>query len=144
MNKSIGLRIVSALVLLAVVAGVGAFAFRSGMERGLATNVAELPQFKDLPKDGVPPIMYRYDGFGRGYGMPFHRPHFGFGFGIFGFLFTLFLFFIALKALRVLFWGPRWGHMRGSWGRHWEGGVPPMFEEWHKRAHGEPTEEKKE
>ena len=141
MNRNIVLRIVSALVLLAVIAGVGMFAFRAGMSQGLATNVSELPQFQDLPKDGVPP-MYRYDGFGRGYGMPFHRSHFGFG--IFGFLFTLFLFFLALKALRILFWGPRWGHHGGhGWGK-WEGGAPPMFEEWHKKMHGEQPEGKKE
>jgi len=49
-----------------------------------------------------------------------------------------------MKAFRFAFWGPRWGHRMGHWGRHWENGVPPMFEEWHKKAHGEPTEEKKE
>jgi len=141
MNRNIVLRIVSALVLIAVIAGVGMFAFRAGMSQGLATNISELPEFKDLPNDGVPPI-YGHDGFGRGYGMRFHGPHFGFG--IFGFLFTLFLFFVALKALRFLFWGPRWGHHMGHWGRHWEGGAPPMFEEWHKKMHGESSEEKKE
>lgn len=140
MNRSIVLRIVSALVLIAVIAGVGMFAFRAGVSQGLATNISELPEFKDLPKDGVPP-MYGRDGFGHGYGMRFHGPHFGFG--IFGFLFTLFLFFVAVKALRVLFWGPRWGH-HGGWGRHWEGGAPPMFDEWHKKAHGEQPEDKKE
>ncbi len=144
MNERIGLRIVSALVLIAVIAGIGMFAYRAGMAQGLATNVSELPQFKDLPKDGVPPI-YRYDGYGYGYGMPFHGAHFGFGFGIFGFLFTLFLFFVALRAMRFLFWGPRWGHHGGhGWGKPWEGSAPPMFDEWHKKAHGEQPEEKKE
>ena len=64
---------------------------------------------------------------------------FGFGFG-FGFLVLLLAFFLLFVAFRFLFWGPRWG-----WGHHtWtlgqalgEGGAPPMFEEWHKRAHGE-------
>ncbi len=92
-------------------------------------------------------------GYGYGHGMPFH--HFGFGLGCFGILIPLFLFFLAMKAFRMMVWGPRWGHMRHHgdhrfWGRHWEGEVPPMFEEWHKKAHnvpaggGEPTEDKKE
>ena len=42
-------------------------------------------------------------------------------------LFFLFLFF----GLRGLFWRGRRG---GGWGyRH--GGIPPAFEEWHRRAH---------
>ena len=62
---------------------------------------------------------------------------------LFGFLLLLFLFFVALRAFRFLFWGPRWGwghHRYGPWGRAWENGVPPMFEEWHKRAHGQSTD----
>jgi hypothetical protein len=52
----------------------------------------------------------------------------GFGFGFFPFFFFLvFLFFV----LRGLMWRGPW---RGGWGyRH--GGVPPAFEEWHRRAH---------
>jgi hypothetical protein len=85
-----------------------------------------------------------YPVYGYGYGMRFHHP-FGFGFGCFGILIPLFLFFLALKAFRFAVWGPRWGwgHHHGPWSRHWEDGVPPMFNEWHKRAHGEPTEEEK-
>ena len=51
---------------------------------------------------------------------------------------------LPYTELDALFWGPRWGwgHHHGSWGRHWENGVPPMFEEWHKRAHGQPEEKK--
>jgi hypothetical protein len=79
-----------------------------------------------------------------GWGMPFHRP-FGFGFGLFGFLFTIFLFFIALRALRVLLWGPRWGHPMGHhrygpWGR-WENGAPPM-RGMAQTSHGQPEEKK--
>jgi len=135
MNGKIGLRIVSALVLIAAVAGIGFFAFQAGVAQGSPITI-------EAPSGESVPAPYPY----YGYGMPFHRPHFGFGFGIFGFFFTLFLFFVALKALRFLFWGPRWGHHAGHWGRRWEGGVPPMFDEWHKRSHGEAEqpEEKKE
>jgi len=129
MNENkIGLRIVSALVLIVAIAGLGFFAFRAGVTQGSPITI-------QAPSGESMPVPYAY--YGYGYGMPFHRP---FGFGFFGLLMGLFLFFVALRALRVLFWGPRWGHMahmghRGPWGRHWEGGVPPMFDEWHKRAH---------
>ena len=129
-----GLRIVSALVLIAAVAGIAYFAFQAGVAQGSPITI-------EAPSGQTVPAPYPYSGYG--YGMPFHHP-FGFGFGFFGFLILLFLFFTALRAFRFLFWGPRWGHHKGHWGRHWEGGAPPMFEEWHKRAHGEQPEEKKE
>ena len=129
-----GLRIVSALVLIAAVAGIAYFAFQAGVTQGSPITI-------EAPSGQTAPAPYPY--YGYGYGMPFHHP-FGFGLGFFGFLILLFLFFTALRAFRFLFWGPRWGHHKGHWGRHWEGGAPPMFEEWHKRAHGEQPEEKKE
>ena len=138
MNGKIGLRIFSALVLIAAVAGIAYFAFQAGIAQGSPITV----QAPSGDANAVP-VPYPY----YGYGMPFHRP-FGFGFGCFGPLLVLFLIFVALNSFRFLFWGSRWGwgHHRGPWGRHWEGGVPPMFDEWHKRAHGEPEqpEEKKE
>jgi len=137
MNGNAGLRFVSALVLIAVIAAIGFFAFRAGVAQGSPITI-EAPSGETAPM----PYPYHY-----GWGMPYHRP-FGFGFGFFGFLVLLFLFFVALRALRFLFWGPRWGHPmghhggQGPWGRSWEDGVPPMFEEWHKRAHGQPEEKK--
>jgi hypothetical protein len=70
----------------------------------------------------------------------------GFGIGCFGALFLVLLFFLAMKAFRILFWGPRWGWAHhgghGPWGWHRRGDLPPMFDEWHRRAHGESAEEK--
>ena len=125
-----GLRIVSALVLIAAVAGIAYFAFQAGVTQGSPITI-------EAPSGQTAPAPYPY--YGYGYGMPFHHP-FGFGLGFFGFLILLFLFFTALRAFRFLFWGPRWGHHKGHWGRHWEGGAPPMFEEWHKRAHGQSSD----
>jgi len=137
MNDKIGLRIISALVLIAAIAGIGFFAFRAGVAQGSPITL-------QAPSGETAPAPYPYYGFG----MPYHGPFgFGFGFGCFGPLLALFLLFVALRSFRFLFWGHRfgWGHHRhGPWGMRWENGVPPMFEEWHKRAHGEPTEEKKE
>ncbi len=134
-----GLRIVSALVLLAALAGIAFFAFQAGVARGSPITI-------ESPSGETAPLPNPY----YGYGMPYHRPYgFGFGFGCLG---PLLAFFLIFLAFRFLFWGSRggWGH-HGPWRRNWsEGGVPPMFEEWHKRAHevptggGEQPEEKKE
>ena len=137
-GNNVGLRIVAALVLVAAIAGIAYFAFQAGVARGSPITM-EAPSGENVPA----PVPYPY--YGYGYGMPFHRP-WGFGFGFFGFLILLFLFFAALRAFRFLLWGPRWGwgHRHGAWGRAWEHGAPPMFEEWHKRAHGEKSGEGKE
>lgn len=139
MNDKIGLRIVSALILIAALAGIVFFAFRAGVAQGSPITI-EAPEGQTVPAP--------YPFYGYGYGPRFHHP-FGFGFGCFGPLLALFLLFVALKSFRLLFWGPRWGwghHQHGGhgpWGRHWENGVPPMFDEWHKRAHN-PSEPNKE
>ena len=132
MNEKIGLRIVAGLVLLAAIAGVAFFAFQAGVANGSPVTV-EAPTGQTVPA----PMPY------YGYGMRFSHP-FGFGFGCFGLLIPLFLFFLAMRAFHFMFWGPRWGHHMGHWGRRWEGGAPPMFDEWHKKAHGEQPEDKKE
>ena len=134
MNGKIVLRIVSALVLVAAIAGIAFFAFNAGVAQGSPVTL-------QAPAGQSAPMPYPY----FGYGMPFFRP-FGFGFGCFGILIPLFLFFLAMRAFRFMFWGPRHWGMHGGHGpwNHGEGGVPPMFEEWHKRAHGETSEDKKE
>ena len=134
-GNNVGLRIVAGLVLIAAIAGIAYFAFQAGVVRGSPITI-------EAPSGEPVPAPYPY--YGYGYGMPFHRP-FGFGFGFFGFLLLLFLFFAALRAFRFLFWGSRWGwgHRHGGYGpggRPWENGVPPMFEEWHKRAHGQSSD----
>lgn len=136
MNGNTGLRIVSALVLIAAIAGIAFFAFQAGVAQGSPVTI-------EAPAGQTAPMPYPYPYYG--WGMPYH--HWGFGFGLLGFLIPLFLFFLVLRAFRFLFWGSRFGwghHHQGPWGRGWENGLPPMFEEWHKRAHGEPTENKKE
>lgn len=137
MDNKIVLRIVSALVLVAAIGGIAFFAFQAGVAQGSPVTI-QAPS-----GESVPAPAYPYFGYGMPY--PYHHP-FGFGFGCFGILIPLFLFFLAMKAFRFAFWGPRWGHMHGHgpWGRHWEDGVPPMFKEMHERAHGKQPEEKKE
>jgi hypothetical protein len=77
-----------------------------------------------------------------GYGMHgWGHPGF-FGFGCFGPLLAVFLFFAALRAFGFLFWGHRWGHMHhhGGWGH---GDAPAFFKDWHDRAHGEPDPDRR-
>ena len=133
MNGKIALRIVSGLVLLAAIAAIGFFAFQAGVAQGSPITL-EAPTGESVPA----PSPYN----GYGYGPRFHHP-FGFGFGCLVPILAIFLLVLALKSFRVMMWGPRWGwgHRHGHWGEH---GVPPMFEQWHKKMHGEATEEKKE
>jgi hypothetical protein len=56
--------------------------------------------------------------------------HWGFGFGFFPFFFLLFGFLL----LRRLLW--RGGPWRGGYGCRFDG-VPPAFDEWHRRAHAQ-------
>ncbi len=137
-GNNIALRILSALVLIAAIAGIGFFAYQAGVAHGSPITL-------QAPSGQTAPYPY------YGYGMPWHAfPFFGFGFGCFGPLIALFLLFIALRAFRFMFWGPRWGwwghHMHGPWRHGWngEGDVPPMFKEMHDRMHGKQPEEKKE
>jgi hypothetical protein len=138
MNGKIGFRILSALVLIAAIAGIAYFAYNAGVAHGSPVTI-QAPAGESAPAP--------YPPFGYGYGMPFHPP-FAFGFGCFGILIPLFLLFLAFNAFRFMLWGPRFGHMHGHGMMHHgpgEHGVPSMFEEWHKRMHGEqPAEDKKE
>ena len=135
--KHIAFRILAGLVLLAAIAGIGFFAYSAGVAHGTALDVKSLV----VQGQAQPPIpMY-------GYQMGFH--HIMPFFGCFGILIPLFLFFLAFAAMRHLFWGPGFGwrhrmHMHGHWGEkgRWAEDVPPMFAEWHRRAHGEPPVEK--
>ncbi len=130
-GNNVGLRIVAVLVLLAAIVGIGFFAYQAGVAHGSPVTL----QAPSGSGQTTVPAPYPY----YGYGMPFFRP-WGFGFGCFG---PLFAFFLIFLAFRFLFWGSRWGHrgLHGPWRHGWgEGGVPPMFEEWHKRAHGQSSD----
>ena len=122
-------RILAALVLIAAVVGVGAYAYSLGMTQGLAQKVAPATA-------ATAPVPYFY---------PMH-PFFGFGWGFLGCLVPFFLLFLIFGSIRALFWhGPMGRHMyRRHWGGHDENGkdVPPFFTEWHRRAHTVPDWDK--
>jgi hypothetical protein len=121
-----------ALVLVAAILGIGAYTYNLGIAQGLAQKV-------QVPAGGSIQMPYLH------YGYPF----LGFGFGLLGFLMPLFLLFLVFGCLRALFWHDRmgWRHMHR---RHWDWrdendkDVPPFFAEWHRRAHAQPEESKKD
>ena len=133
-GNKIALRIVSALVLLAAIAGIAFFAYQAGVVHGSPITI-------QAPNGQTQTAPYPY----FGYGMPWHFFPF-FGFGFLALLIPLFLFVIAMRAFRFMFWGPRWGWRGHMYGHHgWdENGVPPMFREMHDRAHGKTETDNKE
>jgi len=143
------LRVIALVLLVVLVAGGIFMAFRAGEAQGISQSPAVATAIAQSAESGqaapVPPMMYGHD---YGYGYPMYGHHamfFPFG-AIFG---SIFFFFLIIGLMKMVFFGGirhrGWeGRHHGPWGRHWENGVPPMFEEWHKRAHGETTEDKKE
>jgi hypothetical protein len=142
--KHIVFRILAGLVLLAAIAGIGFFAYSAGVAHGTALDIK--PIIVEAQNQPPVPVYGHRMAFHHG-GMPF------FGFGCFGILIPLFLFFIAFAAMRHLFWGwePGFGwrhrmhamhhghwHDKGPWNSE---DVPPFFAEWHRRAHGEQPKE---
>ncbi len=118
MNGRIFLRIVLALVFIAALLGLGTYVYNVGVAQGLAESgklVAPVP--------GSVPYPY--------YGGPFFFRPFGFGFGFLGCVVPLLFLMLFFGLLRGFLWRSHWGGHHS----HWEKGVPPMFEEWHRKAH---------
>lgn len=111
MNNRIfgGMAIVALLIVGAAAIGIGAY------NAGVAQGIIESGRLIATPQAGTP---YVYVG---------PRP-WGFGFFPFFPLVMLLLFFFAVRGL---FWRRRW---HGG-GRYRYEGVPPIFDEWHRRAH---------
>jgi len=118
MNRRIIIGVLLALALIVGAVGLGTTTYRAGVARGLAES-GQPGEFLERGPEGIP------GPYARG---PFFYPRpFGFGFGFLGLLFPLLFILLLFGLLRGLFW-------RGHRG-HWEKGAPPMFEEWHRRAH---------
>ena len=113
-NRSLLRGLAVAVLAVAAAAAIGIGAYNAGVAHGIAEGGRAIT----APSGGV---TYVY-GWPRPWGVGF--------FPVFPVFFLIFLFF----AIRGLLWRSAW---RGGWGcRHT--GVPPAFEEWHRRAHGEP------
>jgi hypothetical protein len=124
-------------VLIAVIAGIAFIAYNAGVSHGTVTAI-QAPTAQNGSQ--AYPI----------YTTPYWYPFPFFGFGFFGFLAVLFLFFVAFGAARFVLFGPRFGWHRmqrryGPWGDQGSGeGFPPMWSEMHRRMHaaeeGNPTD----
>jgi hypothetical protein len=109
MRRSVWVAVAVALLAVAVGGAIASYAYRAGVAQGLV----------DAGK--LPAVAGPY-----GYYPLWHGPFF-FG-GPFFFLLVLFLVF---GVFRRACWPGRWSHVHGPQGT----GVPPRFEEWHRRAH---------
>jgi hypothetical protein len=112
-NRSLLRALAIAALVIAGATAIGFGAYNAGVAQGIADGGRAIA----APPAGMPYV----------YVWP--RP-WGFGFfPIFPIFFLLFFFFVV----RGLLWrGPR----RAGWGCRYDG-VPPAFDEWHRRAHGE-------
>ena len=99
------------LLVVALVGATGVYAYNLGVAQGVAQSASLAAQGSGAPW----PVWYG----------PWHG---GFGFFPFGPLLII-LFWVIL--VRGLFW------RRGWYGHRYDyyGGVPPAFDEWHRRAH---------
>ena len=126
--KHITLRILSGLVLIAVIAGIAFLAYNAGVTRGTGATI-QVP----TGQNGSPSYPV--------YGMPLWWPFPFFGFSLFGLLALFFLLSVAFGAARLMLFGPRYGwhmmHRRyGNWDdRDSSKDIPPMFAEMHRRMH---------
>ena len=117
MNRTFAI-VATVVLVLAAAAAIGIGAYNAGVAHGIAESGRAIAVPAPTAET---PYVYAYP-----------RPWHGFGFfPFFPFLFVLFFFF----ALRAIWWrGYRRGPWRGGW-RYDDGGVPPAFDEWHRRAH---------
>src|SRR5580765_1584743 len=97
------------IIVGAAVIGIGAY------NAGVAQGIVESGRMIAAPPTGTPYV----------YVWP--RP-WGFGFFPFGPILFFLFFFVVVRGL---LWRGRW---HGGW-RHRYDGIPPAFEEWHRRAH---------
>jgi len=118
MNRSVWLRWLGALSAVALLTLLGVYIYDLGVAHGLAES-AKVGGF--VGRDG--PIFTWW------------RP---WGFGFFPFFPFLILLWLVLRAF---FWRGPWYRRQWLGPPRWNesrGGVPPAFEEWHRRAHGQP------
>jgi hypothetical protein len=107
-------RWIRALFVGVIALAVGAVGYNIGVSHGLAL-AAPVAGAGGVPGAALPYLYYR----------PWR---FGFGFG------PLFFVLLLVFVFRPLFWG---GFYRRRWSHAHPDGVPPRFEEWHRRAHAQ-------
>jgi len=115
--------VLAAIVVVAVLAGIGIGAYNAGVSEGLAEAARAAQAAGEGPAVVVPPYVGHY-GYGWGGGG---------GFGFFGFLFFILGVFLIIGLIRAVFGWGRWGgggHGPGGWDRRRE-----RMEELHREMH---------
>ena len=112
-NRTVLRALAIAALVIAAAAAIGIGAYNAGVAQG----IVESGRAVAAPPAGTPYV----------YVWP--RP-WGFGFFPFFPLFFLIFFFFLVRGL---LWRGPWGD---GWGCRYDG-VPPAFDEWHRRAHGD-------
>ena len=121
MYGRIVLGVLIAVLLIAGAVGIGVYSYNFGVAQGLVDSGKLV-----APAAGAAPYPYLYRPFG------FHSV--GLGFGYLNCLFPLLFFFLLFGLCRAFIWRGRWG-WGGMHHRHWDGNIPPMVEEWHRKMH---------
>ncbi|OGO56648.1 MAG: hypothetical protein A2Z32_13255 [Chloroflexi bacterium RBG_16_69_14] len=138
-------RLIAAILLVAVLAVGGGIIATTAYQAGLSTAVTTATGSAGTV---VAPVVVPAYGYGFGHGW---NP---FGW-IFGFFATVFFLFVVFGLLRAIFWrggprrgspgpggwrGPGWnGTGHGGQGHSpWEARAHETFDDWHRRAHGDP------
>ena len=136
-------RVFAAILLVVVLVIGGGIIANTAYQAGLSTAVTTATGSGGTV---VAPVVVPVAGWGVGWGF---NPLGWF----FGFLFFLFFLFIVFGLIRAIVWGgrrggwgggPGWyGHEKGPNGHghsRWEARAHDTFEDWHRRAHGEPAD----
>jgi hypothetical protein len=97
------LRVLAAIVVVGILAGLGVTIFNAGVSQGMAQGAGL------ATASGAPAVAYGWYGFG---------PHWGWGFPIFGIFFWILGIFLVFALLRAVFGWGRWG------ARRWDGRGP--------------------
>ena len=110
-------RLVSGLLLIGLLVGGGALAYRAGVTQGIA-QAPEVAEALSSSADSGQSLTF--PGYGYGYRTYHHFGFFHFG-GIFGFILITFLFIGLLKMLffRPWAWHHAGKHGHGHWMGHW-------------------------
>ena len=124
------LRLIGVLLLIGLMIGGGAMAYRAGVAQGIAQAPAVAEALSNAAESGQ---GLPYPAFGYGYPHYGFRPHFGFfpfG-GIFGFILFIFLFFGLMRMIFFRRWAWGYGHMHrhGPWKGYGPWGPPPWARE---------------
>ena len=127
------MRALAAVLLVAVLAGIGIGIYNAGVSEGVAEAARAAQAAGEDPAVVYPPYVGGPWGYGYGGGW-------GGGFGFFGFLFGILFLFLIFGLVRAAFGWGRWnGGGRGHGGHGW-GGREERIAEVHRELHRRDTD----